>query len=123
MNKLIEKTGITFGSGGKLSSTDLNTLNNKINELVDAVNNGVLKADFNVNIETGDMTRTWTLKQAIYSIPDDRKALAINIRFLEDNNGTPGWITYYYTGTSLDTFSDPKFWETDNFDIIDGGEW
>lgn len=123
MNKLIEKTGISFSAGEKISAAKLNVLNNKINELVDIVNSTILQADFNVNKELGDMTNTYTLAQAIAVVPVERRALGLQIRFLEDNNGTPGWINYTYIGETLAEFSSEKNWSTSDFDIIDGGEW
>lgn len=122
-NNLIEPTGVSFSAGQKISAATLNTMNNKINELVEIINTRLLQVDFNVNKETEDYTRTWTLGQAIAAIPKERRALGLQIRFLEDNNGTPGWINYTYMGSTLAEFSDERNWSSPDFDIIDGGEW
>lgn len=124
MKELMEGTGIgEFSKDSKLTSGQLNLINNKINELVDNMNSDVLETLFNLNIEAGDASKTWTLEQAIAAIPTSRKALGIQLRFLEDNSGSPEWINYIFIGGSLDNFNDTSYWRTSNFDIIDGGEW
>lgn len=124
MKELMEGTGIgDFSKESRLTSGQLNLINNKINELVDNMNSDVLETFFNLNIEAGDISKTWTLEQAIGAIPTSRRALGIQLRFLEDNSGSPAWIDYIFIGRSLDNFNDTSYWMTGNFDIIDGGEW
>jgi hypothetical protein len=124
MKELMEGTGIaSFSKESKLTSGQLNLINNKINELVDNMNSDVLEAYFNLNKEAGDPNKTWTLEQAIAAIPTSRRALGIQLRFLEDNSGSPAWIDYIFIGETLDNFNNTDFWITGNFDIIDGGEW
>jgi len=126
MEELIETTGISsFNAGEKLSSSKLNKLNTTINEVVGVVNRDLLKGTINLNKELGDSSTTWTLKQVIREIPLNRRAIGLSVTFLEDNSGTPAWITYTFLGESLEDIDwyDELKWQCGEFDIIDGGEW
>jgi len=126
----LNETGVRFNSGEKLSSSKLNTLNTTINKAVDVINSDLLQGVFNVNLETGDFDKTYTLAQAISYVPDSRKSLGLILRFLEDVEGddeedtlTKAWIEYAYLGDSLEDWKNESLWQANTFDIIDGGEW
>ena len=119
MNTL-KKTGLSFASGVKLTATDLTTMNNTINALVEIVNSLVM-AMYDVNHETGNYTATYGLSQAIQVVGDNRRQLGMKIRFLTEGGL---YAEYSYVGTNLD---DVNFFNTDNWvcgvDVVDGGEF
>lgn len=110
IRKPIKKIDFTFKAGEKLTSSQLNLLITKINEVVQEINEVLLTDEVNVNREMGDMTKVWTLEQVLKALPEDRLSPGIKLTFLSSN----GWVTW--------TENEGE-WETDDFTEIDGGEW
>ena len=116
----IKKTGLSFASGVKLSASDLTTLNNTVNALVDAVNS-LIMATFDVNQESGNYTNTYTLLQAIQFVANNRRQLGMKIRFRSESGM---FVEYSYIGYDL---NDDNFTNVDNWangvEVVDGGEF
>lgn len=112
IRKLIDEIDFTFKSGEKLTSSQLNIIIKKINEIVKYINSDVIPDEVNINREFGDMKKVWTLEQVLAALPADRLFPGIKVSFL----GVDGWITWYNNPVTGD-------WETDDFTEIDGGEW
>ena len=116
----LNKTGLDFSAGQKLKASDLKTMNNAINDIVDAVNN-LLRGLYDLNIELDDFDRTFTLGEAIQTVSDLRRARGMKLRFLNKNNK---YVEYSYIGRTLDTidWNNLDNWTT-TLEIIDGGTW
>ena len=116
----INKTGLSFASGVKLTAAQLTTMNDTINALVDVVNR-LLLACFDVNLETGNFEKNYTLSQAIDVVSANRRQKGMKIRFLTD---TGNYVEYSYVGSTLNDadFRSTRNWIT-GVDIVDGGEF
>ena len=116
----IKKTGLSFDRGVKLTANDLSIMNNTINALVDAVNS-LIMARFDVNQETKDYNRKYTLSAAVEAISGTRRQLGMIIRFLSTSGC---YVEYSYVGKSL---NDSEFKDTNNWitgvEVVDGGEF
>lgn len=120
----LEETGFSFKPGEKLGAAKLEAVNAKVNELVRTVNSDVLAAIYNVNKEIGNLGITLTLNQAVKEVPLERRVRGLQLRFIEESDGIPGWIDYIFLGEDPATeWTDLDKWFSDSFDIIDGGEW
>lgn len=118
--KTLKKTGISFESGQKLTASDLQKLNNTVNNIVDAVNL-MLKGKVDLNIELGDTEKTYSLKQAIEAAKNIRRELGQKIRFRALSGN---FVEYSYIGKDLSdmSWSTEDNWTT-SLDLIDGGEF
>ena len=118
MNTL-NQTGIPEKKiGDGLSAAEVNTINTTINQAVE-VSNSFLRSFCNLNQESGDYSKTYTLSSAINSVPESRRNPGMMIRFL-DKDGK--YEQFIFIG------SDVKDWQTTNLwqptvKSIDGGEW
>lgn len=117
MDQFIKNTGLNFVSGQALKTTDLVTINDTINQLVNAVNN-LMKGIYNVNIETNNF-EPLSLQDALRRTL--RRSLGMKVRFL----GVEGkYIEYSYIGRDID---DSSWYDTSNWVggliEIDGGAW
>lgn len=122
MIDIIKGTGIGgFAPGQKLTSENMNTLNDQINLLVNAVN-ALLRGTMNVNAENGNFETIYTLDTAIDMIPDSRRNLGLKLMF---RDGRDSWGEYVYQGqtTKDEEWKDIKNWLGIKADIIDGGVW
>lgn len=122
MIDLIKGTGIDgFSSGQKLSSDNMNTLNNRINALVRAVN-ALLQETLNINAEEGTFNTVYTLDTAIEMIPEGRRNLGLKLIF---RDGEESWAEYVYQGTTIKDadWTNIKNWLVIRTDVIDGGIW
>lgn len=116
MRDLINETGISFSSGEKLTSSQLNTLNDRINLLVKQVN-AMMKAEVNVNAEEGKPERRYTLDEVLNLIPEGRQVPGVHVRFL----GAKGQEDYTWLGGE---WTDKETWIVSReSDTVDGGEW
>ena len=120
MIEYLNKTGLSFESGQKLSAASLAKMNDTINDLVDAVNT-LLSGICDINQELRDPVRTFTLGEAIEVVSNNRRARGMKIRFLGDAGK---YMEYSFIGTGLDdaTWKNEENWESGP-DVIDGGEW
>ena len=128
---IVEKSSVVFNSGEALSSSKLNSIVTKENEIIDVLNK-ILKSFCDINQETG-LQRVYTLSQAIAIVPVSRRSFTMKIRFIEnaDLDGNNNLINirfaeYFYTGPMGFTNEDwlnPDNWSRDVPNIIDGGEW
>lgn len=113
---LVNKTDVPVKNpGDKLTSQDINKINQILNQSVDAINY-VLKLECNLNAEVGDYERIFTLEEAIELVPLGRRVLGILIQFLSKD----GLSCFRYKGG---TWEDQGNWESVEFDYIDGGVW
>lgn len=117
----IPETGISFNKGEQLTASKLQTLNDRINELVRNVNN-MLKGLCDINVELNDFNRIFSLSEAINVISNTRRVRGMKIRFLAQNNS---YSEYSYVGKTL---SDIDWKNLDNWTIfedvvVDGGEF
>ncbi len=124
MINLISKTGVKFGTGDKLKSSDLNAMNDAINSLVDAVNI-ILMTQGNVSIEEGTETsKTYTLEQAIKYVPQTRRVPGMKLVF---RSAAKEWMEYTYIGSDSgeDNWYDEENWVPvdSSVTVIDGGEF
>lgn len=121
MKNLITGTGLSFTAGQKLSSEALNTMNSRINDLVDIMNL-YLKSEVNVNAEEGDQNANYTLESARPLVPVNRRLGGIKLRF---RTGPGEWIEYVYKGSAVDdnNWYDDDNWSVSLDNIIDGGSW
>ena len=119
MNGLLRETGVSFTVGQRLSSQDLNVMNDTINRLVRTVNS-FLKGKINVNFEENS-TEPFTWNNAVLSIPEERRSIGTTIQFI-DTDGD--WVEYTFNGQSTDEIEwvDRENWAMVNY-VIDGGEW
>lgn len=117
----ITKTGISFNKGEQLTARKLQIMNDKINELVNNVNN-MLMGLCNINIELNDFTRIFDLSEAINIVSQTRRMKGMKIRFLGENEI---YLEYSYIGPTLNDVD----WENiDNWTmiedlVVDGGEF
>lgn len=115
MKELLKKTGLNFSSGSRLTSNDINTMNDRINDLIE-LNNHLLKSIANVNheLDTGEI---FTLEQAIEKIPESRRKEGIKVIF----RGERGWEEHIWQGTE---WSNTKYWDSNlTGGDYDAGEW
>ena len=127
----IEKSGILFNGGEALSSSKLNSIIKKENEIIDRINN-ILKSFCDINQETG-LQKVYSLADAVKIVPNERRSFTMKIRFIEnadtDNNNNLKNIRfaeYFYTGPmgfTNDDWIDTNNWSKNVPKIIDGGEW
>lgn len=119
----LNKTGLDFSAGQTLKASDLKTMNNSINNIIDIINN-FLRGLYDLNVELNDFNTTFTLEQAIQRA--SRRSLGMKLRFLstENDRNKKKYVEYSYTGTTLD---DIDWRNTDNWttslDVVDGGIW
>ncbi len=117
---LLEKTNFTFVAGKGISASQLQEMNSRINSLIDNVNELILGV-FNVNAETKQYDKVYTLEQAVEIVSESRRQKGMKIRFKSDVNL---YSEYSYVGSSLDAadFKNLGNW-TSGIDYIDGGEF
>ena len=124
MNNFLQKPGIEKNQGDRLSYTEINALDNAIDSIIDIINKDLMSV-CNINTEfTGDipdMSRKFTLSEAIELIGVQRRVPKLIIKFLDVTNS---WVEYQFRGNNVDN----KFWNNVNywkklesFQIIDGG--
>lgn len=123
MNDLISKTGVgPFQAGSRLSSADINAINDTLNTLVDTVNM-ILKGSANINLEEGSNFQKYTIQAAAEKIPESRRSYGMRLFFRDTEDR---WGTHTYNGETLDDgdWTNPENW-IPNADtgVIDGGEW
>ena len=69
----INNTGVaTKNKGDGLSASDVNAINGAVNLSVNAINS-MLISNFNVNAESGNLNKFYTLEEAIALVPASRK--------------------------------------------------
>jgi len=127
MKNILTTTGLNFNAGQKLSSSDLNKMNSKINELVNVMNS-YLCSEINVNVENGELDREYELEDVLSQVPRGRRTPGIKIRFKEAIGAVSDpevWSEYVYVGNNVGDF---EWYSLDNWKkslrkIIDGGEW
>lgn len=124
MRDQLLQTGVTFESGKGLKSTDLNAVNNKVNELVNIVNN-MDRKEINYNAEEGEYSVAYHLEDILDTIPESRRKPGVVIRFIEQVNASKvQWSSYYWDAKSPDKWNNLEYWRPYTEDeIIDGGEW
>ena len=117
----ITETGISFNKGEQLTARKLQTLNDKINELVRVVNN-MLMGLCDINVELNDFTRVFELSEAISVVSQTRRVKGMKIRFLGENET---YLEYSYTGSTLnDTdWKNIENWTMVEDLLVDGGEF
>lgn len=123
MKNLLNKTGVpnkTPGDG--LSHKDINSINNTVNEVVEASNNDLLNS-CNVNLETGEFDKVFSFLEAISSIPQSRRKPGIVVKYLSVGNRYEELVFNYYG----DLVSESDWLNEENWSLpfkeIDGGEW
>ena len=118
---IVDKTGVPVKNPGDgLSHKDINAINNTVNNVVDAINY-YLKNDCNVNVECGDLNRTFTLSQAVIYVPTARRQSGLKVRYLS----TDGiYVEFVYKGPSTEEadWTNTANWKQ-AINIIDGGTW
>lgn len=120
---ILNKTGVpTKYSTDGLSHIEFNAINSTLNSSVDSVNY-LLKSVCDLNMETNNLTRTFTLEEAVRLVPVQRRSLGLIIKFLGIDNI---YEVYIYSGTN----NEDETWKTlENWSLlstesdIDGGEW
>ena len=127
----LEKSTVLFNSGEALSSSKLNSMITKENEIIDSINK-ILKSFCDINQETG-LQKSYRLDQAIKIVPINRRSFTMKIRFIENadidehnNLINIRFAEYFYTGPMSFTTEDwenPENWSKNVPNIIDGGEW
>lgn len=105
----MEKTGLSFSSGGGLTASDLNTMNDKINEIVDFLNL-YLSPEFVIS------GNSMSLESAIQEVPADMRKEGLRLRFKDSGV----WFEYLWLGGE---YEDLSTWKTTEGNVIDGGEW
>ena len=115
----INKTGIpTRNKGERLSSSDFNTINGTLNQVVDAVN-PMLTSKINLNAETGNLNKMYTKEEAILAVPNSRRQKGLTLRYYTK----PGYFDEItFLGDSIEDWDDLDYWGMGG-NIIDGGEW
>ena len=123
MKNLLNETGVlnkTPGDG--LSHKDINSINNTVNEVVEASNNDLLNS-CNVNLETGEFDKVFSFLEAISSIPQSRRKPGIVVKYLSVGNRYEELVFNYYG----DSVSESDWLNEENWSLpfkeIDGGEW
>lgn len=124
MKDLINKTGVgPFTTGGRLSSLDVNAINDTVNSLVEVVNT-MLKSSANINLEEGAPTAKYSLIEAAGKIVEERRTLGMRIFFKETEENR--WGTWVYNGSTVNDsdWKNPDNWfPSADTGLIDGGEW
>ena len=77
----ITETGISFNKGEQLTARKLQTLNDKINELVRTVNS-MLMGLCDINVELNNFTRIFELPEAISVVSQTRRMKGITLNIL-----------------------------------------
>lgn len=120
---LIEKTNLNFIPGQKLTVRELNEMNNKINELVDFINNNI--SELRDNFYSLGTLESYSQDEAIKKIPEDRRSLGLTLKYLDKYNKKI--MSYTYLGKTCETgnWTNLDNWQLDNenFDVLDGGAW
>ena len=120
---LIEKTNLNFRPGQKLTVQELNEMNNKINELVDFINNNI--SELRDNFYSLGTLESYSQDEAIKKIPEDRRSLGLTLKYLDKYNKKI--MSYTYLGKTCETenWTNLDNWQLDNenFDVLDGGAW
>ena len=120
---LIEKTNLNFRPGKKLTVQELNEMNNKINELVDFINNNI--SELRDNFYSLGTLESYSQDEAIKKIPEDRRSLGLTLKYLDKYNKKI--MSYTYLGKTCETknWTNLDNWQLDNenFDVLDGGAW
>lgn len=122
---IIEKQDFTFNGGEKLSAEKLRYMKSALDRVIDVVNSKLIKGIYNINLEENSRNM-YTLGEAIRKVPLGCRAKGLVIKFMEDNgDGYPSWIEYTFLGDNIenDNWYNEKNWQSDTFDIIDGGLW
>ena len=121
MIEYINKTGLNFTTGHKLTLADLQIMNNTINKLVDAVNM-INKGSININSEINDFSKSFTLSEAISTVSTTRRWKGMKIRFKNSENI---YKEYSYIGNSVNDsdWNNISNWISEEPTLIDGGEW
>lgn len=115
MIDLLKQTGLSFSSGQKLTSDALNILNNRINDLVTAMN-VILKDNLNVNTELED--KEYDLQDFLHLVPESRRNPGLKVRFLDK---TGSWVECIFIGN--DWFDEKNWLLSLDSGTINGGEW
>lgn len=117
----ITETGISFNKGEQLTARKLQTLNDKINELVRNVNH-MLMGLCDINIELNDFTRILELPEAISIVSQTRRMKGMKIRFLGENET---YLEYSYIGSTLkdEDWENIENWAISEDLLVDGGEF
>ena len=124
---ILEKTTFTFEAGKGISAAQLQEMNNRINALIDNVNELVLGV-FDVNRELKAWSASYTLEEALAIVSEQRRQLGMKIRFKKKDGDSDNfnniYCEYSYIGSSLESID---FCNVDNWaagiDYIDGGEF
>ena len=117
----ITETGISFNKGEQLTARKLQTMNDKINELVRNVNH-MLMGLCDINIELNDFTRILELPEAISIVSQTRRMKGMKIRFLGENET---YLEYSYIGPTLKDkdWENIENWAISEDLLVDGGEF
>lgn len=118
MTDFLKETGLSeFSSGQSLKASDLNSLNNTINNLVKAVNS-LLSNSCNFNQEKDTPDTIYTKTEVIENSP--RRCLGLTIKYLSGENT---YTSITYSGKDLEDSS----WKDESNWIYcedyDGGVW
>lgn len=118
---LIDRTTVRRKEKGDgLSSSDVNSINETVNKLVEFAN-CYLSKYCDINIEFGTPVSVYTLETAIDLVPDERRNVGFKVKF----RGVGGkFYEYVFAG---DSTLEPVWYNLDNWDpvmeTIDGGEF
>lgn len=118
----INKTGVPSKTpGDSLSHQDINAINSTTNYNVDATNY-LLQSFCNINAEVNNYTKTFTLEEAISTVPESRRNPGMKIRFLSSDET---YVEYTYGNSSIEdeSWENTDNWRSVSSNIIDGGEW
>ena len=124
---ILEKTTFTFEAGKGISAAQLQEMNNRINALIDNVNELVLGV-FDVNRELKAWNASYTLEEALAIVSEQRRQLGMKIRFKKkDGDASTAndiYSEYSYIGSSLESvdFCNVENWAS-GIDYVDGGEF
>ena len=114
MSKEIQKTGLNFSAGEKLSARSLNKMNSTINELVDPANE-FISSFYNL----GD-DNPCTLEEALKIVPTDRQKPGLMIRFKDSTSGD--YSDYIFKGGDWNKTENWNLYGFE-FNVVDGGAW
>jgi hypothetical protein len=119
--ELLSKTSVkTKSQGDGLTSKDVNSINDTLNNLIDVVN-AYLKKYCDVNIECGSSTKTFTFENAALAVPESRRNIGLKLRFRGIDNK---FYEYVFSGTNIEG---EEWTKEENWlpimTIVDGGEW
>lgn len=114
----ISALNIDFSGG--VTKNQMETIVNKINELVTAENKRMTQ-EINLNQEYNDATRKFNLQEALELSKNIIRAYGLRLRFL---SSTGNYTEYTYLGTSLidEDWTNENNWST-GIDVVDGGEF